>query len=262
MANPRQRRKQRSGTKTVRSSRRQQDRLKKVDPRGPASFVAAWDKTKTPRQNWKALGLLSGKLDPRASGGAEHTLTKEEYWAIKQGKMADFELPDEASDEEMDTAADAAATEDPEEEDEEEDEGEDSAPQASTSTAPTTVSSALGKGEGRIIRDASGKVIQIILGGDDSATEQTVTASTGLPKLEDKGKAKDVTPWGAPMEELDNIKDRSIEDAGPAKRKTDERLAAPQGIAYAAKRSLVEPKTALVVGESRKTHQYFETQPV
>ncbi|KAH9060100.1 hypothetical protein EDB87DRAFT_1551613, partial [Lactarius vividus] len=71
MANPRQRRKARSSQKPVRHSRQAKKLLKKQPPiRGPKALRDAWDKHKTVRQNYAALGLAAS-LNPRASGGAE-----------------------------------------------------------------------------------------------------------------------------------------------------------------------------------------------
>ncbi|PCH38256.1 hypothetical protein WOLCODRAFT_130795 [Wolfiporia cocos MD-104 SS10] len=72
MANPRQRRKQRSGSyKPVQHSRHAQKNLKKQPPiRGPKVLQEAWDRKKTVRQNYAALGLAAS-LNPTQSGGAE-----------------------------------------------------------------------------------------------------------------------------------------------------------------------------------------------
>jgi len=71
MANPRQRRKARSSHKPVRHSRQAKKLLKKQPPiRGPKVLRDAWDKHKTVRQNYAALGLAAS-LNPRSSGGAE-----------------------------------------------------------------------------------------------------------------------------------------------------------------------------------------------
>lgn len=72
MANPRQRRKARSGShKVVRHSNNAKKNLKKQPPvRGPKVLQDAWDNHKTVRQNYEALGLLPS-LNPTASGGVE-----------------------------------------------------------------------------------------------------------------------------------------------------------------------------------------------
>ncbi|KAH8107021.1 ribosome biogenesis protein Nop16 [Cristinia sonorae] len=72
MANPRQRRKTRSGShRAVRHSNHAKKNLKKQPPiRGPKVLQDAWDKHKTVRQNYEALGLLP-TLNPNQSGGVE-----------------------------------------------------------------------------------------------------------------------------------------------------------------------------------------------
>jgi len=77
MANPRQRRKARSSShKPVSHSHRAKKLLRKTPPiRGPKLLQDAWDKHKTVRQNYAALGLVH-TLNPLASGGAEHDPVK------------------------------------------------------------------------------------------------------------------------------------------------------------------------------------------
>ncbi|KAI0797873.1 ribosome biogenesis protein Nop16-domain-containing protein [Abortiporus biennis] len=72
MANPRQRRKLRSGSHTPVHHSRQAKRLLKKQPpiKGPKVLQEAWDKHKTVRQNYEALGLVAS-LNPNASGGSE-----------------------------------------------------------------------------------------------------------------------------------------------------------------------------------------------
>ncbi|KAK0210345.1 ribosome biogenesis protein Nop16, partial [Desarmillaria ectypa] len=72
MANPRQRRKARSGShRAISQSKHAKRNLKKTPPiRGPKVLQEAWDSRKTVRQNYAALGLIHD-LNPSASGGAE-----------------------------------------------------------------------------------------------------------------------------------------------------------------------------------------------
>ncbi|KDQ16342.1 hypothetical protein BOTBODRAFT_31032 [Botryobasidium botryosum FD-172 SS1] len=72
MANPRQRRKARSSTyKAVSQSRRASKNLKKQPPiKGPKAIQDAWDRKKTLKQNYAALGLM-GSMHTRSSGGSE-----------------------------------------------------------------------------------------------------------------------------------------------------------------------------------------------
>ncbi|KAJ7470288.1 ribosome biogenesis protein Nop16 [Mycena latifolia] len=79
MANPRQRRKARSSShKPVSHARHAKRNLKKTPPiRGPAILSERWDKRKTVRQNYAALGLIH-TLNPSASGGVEPIETTED----------------------------------------------------------------------------------------------------------------------------------------------------------------------------------------
>ncbi|KAK0448288.1 ribosome biogenesis protein Nop16 [Desarmillaria tabescens] len=72
MANPRQRRKARSGShRAISHSKHAKRNLKKTPPiHGPKVLQDAWDSRKTVRQNYAALGLIHD-LNPSASGGAE-----------------------------------------------------------------------------------------------------------------------------------------------------------------------------------------------
>ncbi|QRV89582.1 ribosome biogenesis protein Nop16 [Ceratobasidium sp. AG-Ba] len=76
MANPRQRRKARSSSHSaVKQSRRANKNLRKFPAiKGPKLLQDAWDKKKTVRQNYEALGLVHS-LNPVASGGSETNLS-------------------------------------------------------------------------------------------------------------------------------------------------------------------------------------------
>jgi len=88
MANPRQRRKARSTHKPVHHSRQAKKLLKKQPPiRGPRVLQDAWDKHKTVRQNYAALGLAVS-LNPNTSGGTEHPAAVTEARRVVNG--ADF----------------------------------------------------------------------------------------------------------------------------------------------------------------------------
>ncbi|KAH9842831.1 ribosome biogenesis protein Nop16 [Rhodofomes roseus] len=125
MANPRQRRKSRSGSyKPVHHSRRAKKNLNKQPPiRAPKVLQDAWDRHKTVRQNYEALGLVAS-LNPTASGGVERP-------ASHAGNPH---------------TADASVT-----------------PEASTSQQVVNAHTSVPKGYGRIVRDENGNVIDIIL---------------------------------------------------------------------------------------------------
>jgi len=85
MANPRQRRKARSTHKPVHHSRQAKKLLKKQPPiRGSRVLQEAWDKHKTVRQNYAALGLAVS-LNPNTSGGAERPATVTEARTVENG---------------------------------------------------------------------------------------------------------------------------------------------------------------------------------
>jgi len=73
MVNPRQRSKKRSGSfRPVRHSKQAKKMLKKQPAiRGPKILQDSWDKHKTVKQNYDALGLVV-TLKPNESGGTEH----------------------------------------------------------------------------------------------------------------------------------------------------------------------------------------------
>ncbi|KAI0313077.1 ribosome biogenesis protein Nop16 [Amylostereum chailletii] len=134
MANPRQRRKQRSSThKAVQHSRRAKTLLKKQPPiRGPKALQEAWDKKKTVRQNYATLGLAMS-FNPRAAGGVERVETSLEV-------------------------------------DGEEEEGEMGEPD-SAAGGSQAAKGAIPKGYGRIIRDGEGNVLSVEMGDEEGLGE-------------------------------------------------------------------------------------------
>ncbi|KAI8998746.1 ribosome biogenesis protein Nop16 [Trametes punicea] len=131
MANPRQRRKLRSGShKPVQHSRRAKKLLKKQPPiRGPKVLQEAWDPRKTVRQNYEALGLAAS-LNPIASGGTERK--------ISSSQPAH---------------------------------GDRSETQPEASSSKPTAANGVPKGYGKIIRDADGNVVDVQLGDEEDEKE-------------------------------------------------------------------------------------------
>jgi len=159
MANPRQRRKARSSShKPVSHSRRAKKLLKKTPPiRGPKLLQDAWDKHKTVRQNYEALGLVH-TLNPLASGGVEYDATKSSS------------LPNTTSTYEPSHSSEAG-------------------PSAS-STPP------IPKGYGRIIRDTDGNVVRVELGTNDEQNAVESSDEHDVPGLDDPELDKQViTNW-------------------------------------------------------------------
>jgi len=132
MANPRQRRKSRSSShKPVHQSRRAKKILKKQPAiRGPKVLQEAWDKRKTVRQNYAALGLAAS-LNPRTSGGVERVATSSE------------------EQQNADDGVDMACTE------------------AQNSSKRKSNAGDIPKGHGRIVRDAEGNIIGLELGDEE-----------------------------------------------------------------------------------------------
>ncbi|KAI0094023.1 ribosome biogenesis protein Nop16 [Irpex rosettiformis] len=156
MANPRQRRKMRSGShKAVHHSRRAKKILKKQPPiRGPKLLQETWDKSKTVRQNYEALGLATS-LTPVASGGVERALGDVRHstaGSIEDAAMGEGSVEDAAG------------------------------------------PSGLRRGFGRIVRDANGNIVDIELPEDDEA-ETSVADRLVEDDIPDPSQQDDLAPW-------------------------------------------------------------------
>ncbi|KAI0709076.1 ribosome biogenesis protein Nop16 [Earliella scabrosa] len=163
MANPRQRRKLRSGAhKPVQHSRRAKKLLKKQPPiRGPKVLQEAWDPRKTVRQNYEALGLAAS-LNPIASGGTER-------------------------------AARAHAV--PGDEDEDGSGKEATGPSSeSGKEGREGGSSGLRKGFGKIIRDAEGNIVDVQM-GDEGGDEGVGMTEGGLEEVLDPSGDSRLAGW-------------------------------------------------------------------
>ncbi|KAI0831186.1 ribosome biogenesis protein Nop16 [Trametes gibbosa] len=154
MANPRQRRKLRSGShKPVHHSRRAKKILKKQPAiRGPKVLQDAWDAHRTVRQNYEALRLVA-TLNPIASGGTERRLSTH---------------ADHAHDEHS---------------------GDGVEREASTSAAGSGSraggAGAVPKGYGKIIRDTEGNVVDIQLADEDEDEDEEGEGEEGAGAGED-----------------------------------------------------------------------------
>ncbi|KAI0361972.1 hypothetical protein OH77DRAFT_1526662 [Trametes cingulata] len=159
MANPRQRRKLRSGShKPVQHSRRAKKLLKKQPPiRGPKVLQEAWDPRKTVRQNYEALGLAA-TLNPIASGGTERRISAH--------------------------AGQEERSEEPQ-------------PEASTSTAAARPTGANGvpKGYGKIIRDAEGNIVDVQLGDEEAEEEERGAMEESLEEIPDPREDDQLAGW-------------------------------------------------------------------
>ncbi|GAA6053997.1 hypothetical protein JCM3770_002410 [Rhodotorula araucariae] len=213
MANPRQKRKQRSSTAKAGISKQSKKNLHKVTIKGPPILTENWDKTKTVRQNYAALGLLP-RLDPRQTGGIEPE--ERVPSALATATAATVEDLDAAM-----AAGDASSSD--------EDDDDDGEREAAAAEKPVE-KEPLKPGMARIVRDEQGNVVSIIVGtadgeeveekvrapertgessdeeDDDSGAEDEAPAKKGTgwaKKARGKAQAGERTPWGAPMKDWD-----------------------------------------------------------
>jgi len=190
MANPRQRRKARSGKGKTVLSQRGNKKQKKVTPRNiPGVLDGSYMRRATPRQNYERLGLLSGKLGPRLAGGIEKKTDLQNGWLARCKKTDEFQLlarPDNEQDDD--------------DEDDDDDDGQDS--QHSAPDPAHDAPQKLAKGEGRIVRDPAGNIVKVII-GDEAPIELLPTSDSHdsakllLPRQQPP--ACTTTPWGAPL---------------------------------------------------------------
>ncbi|KAF9262143.1 hypothetical protein L218DRAFT_1000891 [Marasmius fiardii PR-910] len=141
MANPRQRRKTRSSShRPVSHSKHAKRNLKKMPPiRAPKLLQDAWDKKKTVRQNYAALGLVHD-LNPSAAGGAEI-----------------FDVDVNQNDQTVSTSA-TDLTDPPTSR---VNVPEDNGASGTVNSSPLPQLSTIPKGYGRIVRDEAGNVVRI-----------------------------------------------------------------------------------------------------
>ncbi|KAI9628030.1 hypothetical protein KEM48_011880 [Puccinia striiformis f. sp. tritici PST-130] len=186
MANPRQRRKARSGKPKATLSKFANSKLKKVTPRNfPGALENSYNPRQTPRQNYERLGLLSGKLDPRLAGGIEKNTDLQNIWLNKYKKKDEFEI--------LRTQVMVKQF--------------DEFDRIRTRT-PTVVNRdpKLAKGEGRIIRDASGKIVKVVIGDDAEIELEPTTEDQPRLVLDIKTPAGGVVaPKTKFVEELEKI---------------------------------------------------------
>ncbi|KAI1795988.1 ribosome biogenesis protein Nop16 [Ganoderma leucocontextum] len=156
MANPRQRRKTRSGNhKPVQHSQRAKKLLKKQPPiRGPKVLQEAWDPRKTVRQNYETLGLVA-TLNPTASGGTERV-------EVKHADRKEASAEREAS---------------------------------ATVSRQGGRTNGVPKGYGKIIRDGEGNIVEVQL-GEEGEGEEPVTQEQGVEEeIQDPRGDKVLAGW-------------------------------------------------------------------
>ncbi|KAJ3741825.1 ribosome biogenesis protein Nop16 [Lentinula detonsa] len=166
MANPRQRRKARSSShRAISHSKHAKRNLKKMPSiRAPKVLQQAWDNQKTVRQNYAALGLVHD-LNPSESGGAE---------VIEMDKRTTSgSAPESFIDSTGPSTSASSFSADPE------------MPLSHTRATNSAASkSSIPKGHGRIIRDAVGNVMRIVLPEEDEIEALPADGDIDMEQLE------------------------------------------------------------------------------
>lgn len=194
--------------------------------------------------SYARLGLMP-TMNPKQAGGIE--AVEGVPYAIASATPATMEDL-----ERLDLEGDAESDDDDDDEEE-----EDEMPVASTSTASQP--GKLAKGFGRIERDENGKVIRIVLAGEDGEEKVEEVKDREEREMEEEddddedssdedGEEDDSTPWGKPLPEWEGEGSRPIKwEAEPA---TAPRTRG-QGIPINGGFTRVEAKTDVVRGELR-----------
>ncbi|EJD05799.1 uncharacterized protein FOMMEDRAFT_18040 [Fomitiporia mediterranea MF3/22] len=172
MANPQQRRKARSSShKPVKQSRRVNKLLKKQPPiKGPKVLQDAWDKHKTVRQNYAALGLAHS-LTPTDSGG--HVITHPHSAQVSQNAEASSKEGKPPSAEEARRSEGNVARD-------------------------QTRDGKLPRGFGRIIRDERGSVMDVVLGEEEMSGGEEAAEGKGLEDFEIESPSRQPERLGVP----------------------------------------------------------------
>ncbi|GAA5898426.1 Nop16p [Sporobolomyces salmoneus] len=215
MVNPRQRRKNRSGGR-LKTSKQSLKNKHKVIVKGPEVLAKNWDKTKTVRQNYAALGLL-GTLDPRQVGGLEPSLDHVPYAVRSATNPTTLEELDEIVPEAYESSSD--------EEDEEEisssgKKGKKSSKGKGKEKEKEQKQEKLAPGMARIIRDENGNVLKIVVGTEDGAeVEEDIVApnrggadSDSEEEDSDEEEEAEEKPWGEPMKDWDVTEDKFVDE--------------------------------------------------
>ncbi|CAH7669000.1 ribosome biogenesis protein Nop16, partial [Phakopsora pachyrhizi] len=219
----------------VKLSKRANSRLKKVTPKNiPSNLIGAYDRHRTPRQNFRALGILSGKLEPRLAGGVEKDVSLTRSWLDGKKTMDEFEVYRLEEQDEDDDCENVS------EEEEEDEEDEVSSEYGQSGDEGESVK--LLKGQGRIIRDKDGNILKVVIGEDygEIEVDRGSDQDSCLVLKKSSTSSSEMTPWGKPLEDLGYERSASVSDSV---HQSD----LPQGIGYKnPRRGTVEPKTKFV----------------
>ncbi|GAA5872387.1 hypothetical protein JCM3774_004507 [Rhodotorula dairenensis] len=204
MVNPRQRRKRFSGTAKASASKRSLKNQKKVTIKGPEELVKGWDKNKTVRQNYAALGLMPS-LDPRQSGGVEPDRHAVPFAVASATAATVDDLDAILEDAEMGSSA---GSDSDSEEDQQQQQLRDVKGKGKERVSAQD-EGALKPGMARIIRDETGKVVKIVMAGEDGAeveediVEPSRAAGGDDSDDDDEEEEEEAEPWGPAMKDWD-----------------------------------------------------------
>jgi len=204
MPTVRKRRIQKQKSGKVKSSNRQQDKLKKIIVQGPPALVKEWDVKQTAAQNYERLGLhIKRPMAIHQSGGVErlHAVSSQSSKA-STSKQALTEATEDDSDDDDEEMSEV-------EDDDEENDGR----HTREAQPPTLRSKDIPKGFARIERDAQGNVLRVVMsawdadeedaqmgeGGDDFEGGAEEAEAEAANADADADAAPTTTPWGAPL---------------------------------------------------------------
>ncbi|KAK4047281.1 Nucleolar protein 16 [Microbotryomycetes sp. JL221] len=279
LVNPRQRRKARSGGKLSQSKQSKRNQHKVV-VKGPDVLVKNWDKHKTVRQNYAAMGLMP-TMNPRQAGGLE-PVERVPYAVAHRSAptMQDMEAFDEAASDDDDDDDDDQEEED----DNARDDTEEATARHDDATTAAEAPAKLQPGMARIIRDDDGKVIKVIMPGEDGHEVEQVVKSREERGEDDEDEDEDdeeegeeeeerpkvqrvsaiamrkrkqqdePQPWGKPMTTWQG---EGSDEGEPESEDEDDIVPGKQGIPLTAKRRKVHAKTDVVRElESIASHEH------
>ncbi|KAF8308772.1 hypothetical protein DL93DRAFT_2086564 [Clavulina sp. PMI_390] len=198
MANPRQRRKTRSSSYKPVKSTNAKNLRKKPAIRGPKVLQKAWDKTKTVRQNYAALGLLA---DPNAALNTSQMSETDEPQASTSASSisGSSTLPSAAAGGQSSSSLGPSSAV--------------SSTRAQMQPKPAS-STPIPKGHGRLIRDPQGNIIGVEIPDDESINnegddadelqrggDRSILAADDLDRQmqSDNSPRAGSSPWGQPM---------------------------------------------------------------
>jgi nucleolar protein 16 len=171
---------------------------------GPEILRKEWDIHKTARQNLDKLGLARRPLSLKQSGGIEKLVSDEQPQQDNED-AASSEEDAYASDNDNDNDNDIEDSDNATDDDNDNEHAQPQAGPSNTQPPMDKTSKSIPKGFARIIRDAQGNVVDVVMSAFDEPDEppklNTIEAEEALIKSEQQAaEADDVdTPWGKPL---------------------------------------------------------------